>query len=88
MAEIILKVAIGLMLAGNVLGIFRLIKGPAVIDRVVAMDILTTISISLIVVITLISNRFIYIDVAIVYALLSFLGVIAIARCLESRQEI
>ena len=86
MADTILIISIALMLAGSLLGILRLVKGPSTIDRVIAMDVLTIIAISLISVIALISNRFIYLDVAIVYALLSFLGVIAVARCKENRQ--
>ena len=86
MTNIILMIAIALMLIASLLGILRLIRGPTVIDRVIAMDILTIISISLIVIIALIADRFIYVDVAIVYALLSFLGVIAVARCKENAQ--
>jgi multicomponent Na+:H+ antiporter subunit F len=41
------------------------------------------ISVSLIAMITLFSGRIIYIDVALIYGLLSFLGVIIIARYLE-----
>lgn len=86
MASLILQIAIALILVASLLGILRLIKGPTVFDRVIAMDVLTIISISLIVIIALISERFIYVDVAIVYALLSFLGVIAVARCKENAQ--
>ena len=44
---------------------------------------LTIISISLIVLYAHVSGRFVYIDVALVYGLLSFLAVLAIARFLE-----
>ncbi|MCP3666205.1 MAG: cation:proton antiporter [Gammaproteobacteria bacterium] len=63
--------------------LFRFIKGPSPADRVVAFDVLTIISITGIVLIALAENRGIYLDVALVYALLSFLGVIVIARYLE-----
>ncbi|MBU2643444.1 cation:proton antiporter [bacterium] len=86
MVSTILTISIALMLIGSLLGIIRLILGPSIIDRVIAMDVLTIISISLIVVIALIADRFIYVDVAIVYALLSFLGVVAVARCTESQR--
>jgi len=67
------------------LALGRFIKGPTPADRVVAFDILTVISITFIVLAALIEGRGIYLDVALVYALLSFLGVIAIARYLEGR---
>ncbi len=61
----------------------RFIKGPSAADRVVAFDVLTIISITGIVLIALTEGRGIYLDVALVYALLSFLGVIVVARYLE-----
>ena len=61
----------------------RFIKGPTAADRVVAFDVLTIVSITIIVLSALAGGRGIYLDVALVYALLSFLGVIVIARYLE-----
>ena len=63
--------------------LFRFIKGPTAADRVVAFDVLTIISITGIVLAALTEGRGIYLDVALVYALLSFLGVIVVARFLE-----
>ena len=68
-----------------VLALIRFARGPSALDRVVAFDVLTIISITFIVLAALIEQRGIYLDVALVYALLSFLGVIAIARYLEGR---
>ena len=55
--------------------------------RVVAFDALTIVSLSAIVLAGLITGRSIYLDVALVYALLSFLGVIVAARYLEGGEE-
>lgn len=63
--------------------LFRFIKGPTAADRVIAFDVLTIISITGIVLAALTEGRNIYLDVALVYALLSFLGVIVVARYLE-----
>lgn len=67
------------------LALWRFALGPAPLDRVVAFDVLTIISITFIVLAALLEQRGVYLDVALVYALLSFLGVIAIARYLEGR---
>ena len=64
-------------------GVIRLVLGKTLIDRVVAIDMLTVISIFLISLYAHASGRFVYIDVALVYGLLSFLAVLAIARFLE-----
>lgn len=61
----------------------RFVRGPSAADRVVAFDVLTIVSISGIVIAALAEGRGIYLDVALVYALLSFLGVIVAARYLE-----
>lgn len=65
------------------LAVVRFIKGPTAADRVVAFDVLTIISITGIVLSALAGGREIYLDVALVYALLSFLGVLVVARYLE-----
>ena len=83
MANLIMMIAISILLLSILIGAWRLIKGPHAVDRVVAMDVLTIITISLIVFIAHVTNRFIYIDVSLVYALLSFLGVLGYARYLE-----
>ena len=64
-------------------GVLRLIIGRTLVDRVVAIDMLTVVSISLIALYAHVSGRFVYLDVALVYGLLSFLAVLAIARFLE-----
>jgi len=83
LAEILYNSAAVIALVAMILAVFRMIKGPDVADRVVALDVMTIISISLIVFIASMARRIIYIDVAMVYALISFIGVIAIARYLE-----
>lgn len=83
MASIILHIAVVLIFLSIVLGVLRLILGRTVIDRVAAIDMLTVISISMIALYAHVSGRFIYVDVALVYGVLSFLAVLAVARYLE-----
>jgi multicomponent Na+:H+ antiporter subunit F len=83
LTTIIFNAAYYILMAAMVLAFIRFIKGPSSADRVVALDGLTIVGISVIVFIALFAKRIIYLDVAMVYALLSFLGVIAVARYLE-----
>ena len=83
MADLIYNIAAIIALAGIVLSFVRLILGPTIADRAVALDGMTIIAISLIVFIAYYSNRVIYLDVAIVYGLISFVGIVGIARYLE-----
>ena len=83
MADFNLYIAAVLIFFGIVFGTLRLIAGRSVVDRVAAVDMLTIISISVIALYAHISGRFIYLDVALVYGVLSFLSVLAVARYLE-----
>ena len=64
-------------------GVLRLVLGRTVVDRVAAIDMLTVVSISMIALYAHVAGRFIYLDVALVYGVLSFLAVLAMARYLE-----
>ena len=83
MVNIILQIAGGIMLLSLVLSLYRFFKAGSLVNKVIAFDIMSIISISLIAMITHISGRTIYIDVALIYGLLSFLGVVIVARYLE-----
>jgi len=83
LANLLFYVALSIALLAVVISFFRLLIGPSVADRTVALDGMTIISISVITAAAFFLGRVIYIDVALVYALISFLGVIAIARFIE-----
>lgn len=70
-------------LAGILIAFIRLVLGPTAADRTVALDAMTIITISLITWLGYILGRKIYLDVAMVYALISFIGIVAVARYLE-----
>jgi multicomponent Na+:H+ antiporter subunit F len=71
-----------LVFIGIVFAVLRLMLGHTVVDRVAAVDMLTIVSISMIALYAHVAGRFIYLDVALVYGVLSFLAVLAIARYL------
>jgi multicomponent Na+:H+ antiporter subunit F len=68
-----------------IIGLFRFVKGPTSSDRVIALDTLTTIISSLLVLSALFFKRFILLDISFVFAALSFTSVIIIARYFEGR---
>ncbi len=81
--SLILNIAFTITILSLLISFIRLLKGPTSSDRVVALDVMTIVGISIIVFLSYSFQRVIYLDIALVYALLSFLGVIAIARYLE-----
>lgn len=72
-----------LILAGLFLSLLRLIKGKELENRIVALDILTTIVTALLVLLSHVYDNALLLDVALVYAVLSFTAVVAAARYLE-----
>ncbi len=83
MVDILIYIAAAIAGAAFLLALYRFLKGPSAADRVVAFDVLTIVAITAIVIVAIAEGRGIYLDVAVIYALLSFLGVIAVARYLE-----
>jgi len=80
MSEIIFLGIIGVAV---ILCLLRMIKGPTAPDRAVALDTLSTVTTAVLVLLGLIFKRYIYLDVSLVYAVLTFIGAVAIARFLE-----
>ena len=66
-----------------VLCFLRMLMGPTAADRAVALDTVTTVTIAFLVVLGYVFDRYIYLDVSLVYAVLMFVGSVAIARFLE-----
>jgi multicomponent Na+:H+ antiporter subunit F len=66
-----------------ILALIRVIRGPTPPDRVVGLDTINTIVIVAMVAFGAAYQEVIYIDVAIVYALLSFISTLFIAKYLE-----
>jgi len=63
--------------------IIRVILGPTAPDRIVGLDTINTIVISSMIVFGALTEQVIIIDVAIVYAMLSFISTLFISRYLE-----
>lgn len=83
MASILIQIAVVITLLSLLLSMYRFMKGPHKVDRVISFDTMTVSSIALIGFIATLQEKIIYLDVALVYGILGFLGVIIIARYLE-----
>lgn len=83
MVDLLIYLAATIAGVAFLLALWRFILGPTAADRIIAFDGLTIVSITGIVLGALAEGRGIYLDVALVYALLSFLGVIVVARYIE-----
>ena len=73
------------LVLSSALCLFRIARGPTAPDRTVAIDILGTLVVGFCCVMALWTNMSFYMNVAIAWALLSFIGTIALAKYLEGR---
>ncbi|ARM87571.1 Na+/H+ antiporter subunit F [Rhizobium sp. CIAT894] len=71
-----------------ILTVWRVVAGPTLPDRILALDMLTGISIGLIAVIAVKTGFSLYIDIAISLGLVGFLATVAFARFVLSRGSI
>ncbi len=65
----------------------RFIKGPHIQDRIVALDLIITAGIGVIAIFSIISNQSTFLDIALLLALIAFLGTIAFSYYLVKREK-
>ncbi len=79
------QVSLGLLLIGMVLAVIRLIRGPNLGDRILALDMISLLATAFVVGAAVLTGFSLYVDIAIALALVSFLATVALARYLMSR---
>ncbi|MCG7600663.1 monovalent cation/H+ antiporter complex subunit F [Halomonas sp. McH1-25] len=81
--QTVINLTLGLMTLALLLCFVRLVRGPSLPDRVVALELFSVIIIGIIGVHTINTDVKPFLDVAIVVALMSFLATVGFARFLE-----
>ena len=74
------QISVFLLLAAMALVLWRMAKGPTGADRVIAMDLLSVLVVAFLVTASMVAPETSYLDVAIAYACIAFLGAVALAR--------
>lgn len=80
-----IDIFLGILLIAIFLCIYRIGRGPTPPDRAVAMDILGTVVVAFAALFTIKENSDFFMGVALSWALLSFIGTIALAKYLEGK---
>ena len=83
MLSITSAVALTMLALGAVFTFFRLVRGPTLPDRVISIDLIGILIVCVLVIVAGDSGQQAFLDVAIVIALISFVGTIAYASYLE-----
>lgn len=79
--------ALALLGLALLLSILRLMRGPTLPDRILALDLITTLSIGFIAAIAVRTGFSLYLDIAISLGLLGFLSTVALSRYLLKQAE-
>lgn len=83
MFDWVIALAFGALLLAIVLAFLRLTLGPSLPDRVVALDMISVLTIGFLAVFAVAADEPAFLDAAITLALVSFLATIAFARYIE-----
>jgi multicomponent Na+:H+ antiporter subunit F len=78
-------IALGLLSLSFLVTVYRVVRGPTLPDRIVALDMLVAVALGFIAVIGIRTGITLYIDVAIALGLVGFLATVAFARFVLSR---
>jgi multicomponent Na+:H+ antiporter subunit F len=78
-------ISLSMMAIAIVLAAIRLIRGPTLPDRVVALDLISILAAGSTAIYAIASGQAVFLDVATILALISFLGTVAFARYVEKQ---
>jgi multicomponent Na+:H+ antiporter subunit F len=83
-----LTAALGVLSLALLLTVVRVVVGPTLPDRVIALDMLVAIAIGFIAVLGIRTGQTLYADIAIALGLVGFLATVAFARFILQRRSI
>ncbi|MDF0748767.1 K+/H+ antiporter subunit F [Marinobacter sp. 71-i] len=83
MITIALYITIAMVVLAAILNVYRLIKGPDAPDRVLALDTLYINAIALIILLGITLGTRLYLEAALLIAVMGFVGTVAMAKYLK-----
>lgn len=81
--NVLIQLSFGALLLSMLLALIRLFKGPATSDRIIALDLIASIVMGFILLYSIVVDREVYFDIAIVISLISFIGTVAVSIYLK-----
>lgn len=87
MIESALSLAFGVLTLAILFGLYRLARGPSVLDRVLAFDLITTCAVGMLVLLSIRWHTALYLELILVISLLGFLTTVAFVFYLHQTVE-
>lgn len=88
MLEVMISIALGTLALAALFALWRVVRGPTLPDRVVALDLVGVLIVGIAVVSAARTGSRYFLDVAIVVALITFVGTVAYARYIETSERV
>ncbi len=85
--EFIFYIVIPILSLSVLLIMYRFLKGPSIVDRIIALDLIITTGIGFIGGYSILTNRSSFLDVAMILALIAFLGTVAFSYYIQKRNQ-
>ena len=85
--EYLYYVILPLLCLALILVTIRFIIGPTIIDRIIALDLIVTIGIGVIAIYSILYDQPNFLDIALILALIAFLGTVAFTSYIEKRDK-
>jgi multicomponent Na+:H+ antiporter subunit F len=79
----LINVCLGMLIIAFALAFLRLIRGASLPSRVVALDLMGTLAVGFITILAIMTGQTIFLDVAVVLALIAFVGTVAFGHYVE-----
>lgn len=87
MSPVLWGAAMTLALA-MILSLYRVVRGPTAVDRLTGLGLIGTKTVALLVVLGVLTQRVdMFVDITLSYALISFIGVLVLAKYFEQKEN-
>ena len=88
MFDLVIKISLLLVAISTLLFIYRLIKGPSIPDRVIALDAIGINLIAITAITSIALNTMAFVEVILLLGILAFIGTVAFSKYLEKGEII
>lgn len=81
------NIAFIILIVAYFLAFLRLLRGPSLPDRVVSLDLIVSLTMGIILIISILSEHKVFVDIVMIISLVMFLGTVAIALYLNKARK-
>jgi multicomponent K+:H+ antiporter subunit F len=82
MLTIAIPIAFALLTAAQLLNLYRLLKGPSLLDRILALDTMYIDAIAMFILLGIYFHSSVYFEAALIIAVMGFIGTVATSKFL------